>query len=513
MKFPKTILSEKWFFIFPLLIAIYPIIFFYANNVQELLLSQIFIPCAIALTTTAICWILLTFLIKDTLKAGMATTVFVVFFYSYGVLFSWVNSLNILSIRHWHFLPIVLFIAAYLGYFIYLIKTRDLLVNAAKILTVIVTMLLVLSLITVIPTEIEKTGVAHQKIISNEYQPTETQSHEYPDIYYIILDEYASTDTIKKLYNYDNGNFTDFLERAGFYITTDSKTPYPVTQWSIASSLNMDYNGKKIDPYVFMESINQNDPTLTDLTGMSNVQVFGRYSNNRVIKILRSYGYKIITFDNLYLEYPIAGLMDSDEHYIVTLQDNHFFDDFSWQLLQNSMMKPFLFFFNPNTDYNYYSKFRISTLYSLEELKKIPSQKGPKFIYVHILCPHSPFVFDQQGNEVDKANYLNWKDKKYYLDQYIFISEQTREIVSKIQSDSKGKAVIIIQSDHGPRASWAPVDQNLDIPLSEQLKIFNAYYLPSQNYGNFSENTSPVNSFRLVFNEIFGTKYELVDTN
>ena len=80
MKISKTILSENWFYIFPLLIAVYPVIFLYSNNVQELLLSQLYIPIAIALLITVIVWALLSFLIKDTLKAGIITTIFISLF-------------------------------------------------------------------------------------------------------------------------------------------------------------------------------------------------------------------------------------------------------------------------------------------------------------------------------------------------------------------------------------------------------------------------------------------------
>jgi hypothetical protein len=53
----------------------------------------------------------------------------------------------------------------------------------------------------------------------------------------------------------------------------------------------------------------------------------------------------------------------------------------------------------------------------------------------------------------------------------------------------------------------------LDIPVTEQAKIFNAYYLPAQDYSGFTNDTSPINSFRLVFNQLFRTNFELIDTS
>ena len=67
------------------------------------------------------------------------------------------------------------------------------------------------------------------------------KASELPDIYYIIFDAYASTSTLKEVYNYDNQNFNDFLTAKGFYVTSKSQTNYPLSFLSLASSLNMKY--------------------------------------------------------------------------------------------------------------------------------------------------------------------------------------------------------------------------------------------------------------------------------
>jgi hypothetical protein len=187
MKLSKKFFSDTWFFIFPLLIAIYPIIFLYSNNVQELLVSQIFVPITIALVATFIFWALLSFLLKDILKAGLITTIFIVFFFAYGLIFDWLVSLNLFTVKHRHILPILLFIAVYLGYFIYLIKSRELITNAAKILTVIVVLLLIMSIITIIPYDIKKMEYANRNAVSEKNllagnQSPVNQSSVYPDI-------------------------------------------------------------------------------------------------------------------------------------------------------------------------------------------------------------------------------------------------------------------------------------------------------------------------------------------
>jgi hypothetical protein len=64
---------------------------------------------------------------------------------------------------------------------------------------------------------------------------------------------------------------------------------------------------------------------------------------------------------------------------------------------------------------------------------------------------------------------------------------------------SNGKAIIIVQSDHGPGLVMKkPSDW-----YNERMRIFNAYYLPGQKAGLYPTIT-PVNTFRVLFRDYFG---------
>ena len=62
-----------------------------------------------------------------------------------------------------------------------------------------------------------------------------------PDVYYIILDAYASPETLKTQGNFDDKEFLDFLKSRGFYVVPKAASNYDRTPFSISSSLNMDY--------------------------------------------------------------------------------------------------------------------------------------------------------------------------------------------------------------------------------------------------------------------------------
>ena len=47
--------------------------------------------------------------------------------------------------------------------------------------------------------------------------------------------------------------------------------------------------------------------------------------------------------------------------------------------------------------------------------------------------------------------------------------------------------------------------------LFERMMILNAYHLPAVDYNLLYPSISPVNTFRLIFNQYFESEYELLD--
>ena len=69
--------------------------------------------------------------------------------------------------------------------------------------------------------------------------------------------------------------------------------------------------------------------------------------------------------------------------------------------------------------------------------------------YAHFINPHSPFVFDKNGEKTSLKNMYNWKDPDNYLNQYIYITSEIKKVIEILIK--KPNTLIIIQSDHGPR--------------------------------------------------------------
>jgi len=71
--------------------------------------------------------------------------------------------------------------------------------------------------------------------------------------------------------------------------------------------------------------------------------------------------------------------------------------------------------------------------------------------------------------------------------------------------------IIIIQSDHGMRhgkMNWDNPDKD---SLKKRLTNFQAYYFPDKGRDMLFEKSTPVNSFRILFNSYLGDNFELLE--
>ena len=152
-------------------------------------------------------------------------------------------------------------------------------------------------------------------------------------------------------------------------------------------------------------------------------------------------------------------------------------------------------------------RYRDRTELDLNSMKMLAHMAGPKFVFIHMVIPHPPFVFAPDGSPTDPslfmdANGIYSQDNYYkgYRNQVAYIDTQMEKAVTALLADSATPPIIIIQGDHAP---WLQTG-------SDQFKILNAYYLPG--YNNLLYPTiSPVNTFRLIFGTYLGADYPLLE--
>jgi hypothetical protein len=115
---------------------------------------------------------------------------------------------------------------------------------------------------------------------------------------------------------------------------------------------------------------------------------------------------------------------------------------------------------------------------------------------------------------LNDANYYirDHSQKNYiagYRRQIQHVNRLVIETLDAILQRSTAPPIIILQGDHGPGAylHWGSLENTFP---AERFGILNAYYFPDRDYSLLSPSISPVNSFRVLFNQFFGADYELL---
>lgn len=470
----------------PYLFAIWLVIVFYSENYIDISIVYIFLPIIIVALVCSVLLFIVSFVFNEIRYDALVVTPLICFLLSYGIFYEFISS-TFYRMRAF-IIPISIIIFAAL-LFIYSFKLLRLLsiksINAyTMLLNKVAVCLIVFSILQIAYFYYKYNNM--NVLTQQDYDITYRFPGSPPDIYYIVLDEYAGVDQMKTLFNYDNNAFVDKLKRMGFYVANNSQPKYPVTGLSLATSLNMEYPLSTSDNS--FSSIFMSISAGLEITRKSSVSDLLRH--NKVSNILKCNNYKYIHIGSWYYDTMFNNLADNNINYRGFNINNPLII-----VMANSSIIRLIF-----TD-RYFQ--RREVLNALVWLNKIVLLKGPKFVFAHIISPHSPFLFGPNGEVLPAAKKYGYNDIRVYLGQHIFITKRIQEVIEDIIANSKVPPIIILQSDHGVRFD------KLDEPSAN--KIFNAYLLPNNGKSKLYDSINPVNTFRLIFNYYFGAKYELLD--
>jgi len=475
---------------YPPLLAAFPVLFLYAYNISETSASQIWLPLVISVAASLVLWAVLSLILRSLAKAGLATAIFILFFFSYGHIYDALESAGVLSgtfVEHALLLPIMLFIWGYCVYFIGRAK-RDFRI-ATKIHNIVAVALIAINLFNIVSYQVKvaRLGDVTPQEMGGTTAASPAELNTLPDIYFIIVDEYAHLDTMKDWYDYDNSEFFNSLKDKGFFIASGSETQKMTSPLIIAQILNMEY----LDYEPWSEATYQ------------------KIAYGQVANFLKAQGYQYVAFGNDIARFTWEKYAkDNVDLYLVYYgyDSNSMVTEFVHILWNTTMLRPFYFYITGDI---YEHSYRGQTLYMLEKLQELPELEGPKFVFAHIICPHVPYVFGPNGEHIDTENWTNHADKQFYLGQYIFISAEIEKVIDVLLDESEIPPIIVLQSDHGMR----PIHHGIVIGENEWKKILNVMYLPGMDTEMLDEDISPVNTFRLIFNHYFDADYPLLEDN
>lgn len=477
----------------PLLIATFPILALLAQNMDWIPLSDAARALALSAVGAAgllgLSWLLL----RDLPRAGLITSLILLIFFSYGHLYGTLKAagLGASVARHRYLAPAAAVL--FLGGAVWILKSLRDAQPATRVLNLVSAALLVFPMISIVSYRVGSPAVAPQETQDLRLPAGQVS----PDIYYIVVDGYARQDTLQAVYELDNEPFLQALEEWGFYVARGARSNYAQTSLALASALNMDYVEALIP-----EQERGREP-LWDLI------------QDRVVRRqLEDLGYETVAFStglrgtewrdaDLYLSpATLDGLAGSNAFESMLSQTTAI-----RLVIDGAVALPHLV---PALDY-LYEAHRTRLLHTLDGLATLPPGDRPRLVFAHLILPHPPFVFSSEGQPLtpDAPFSLDFpsggSEQSYitgYREQVIFINRELERIVEAILAQSGRTPVIVIQADHGPDSNSGRQGY-----VQERMTILNALLLPGGTEAIYPHIT-PVNTFRVVFNQVFGGNYE-----
>jgi hypothetical protein len=481
----------------PFLLAAASVVSLLSVNKTEVIMLAGTRLLLVMLLLTLICYFINLGIFRNSHKAGLITSVVVLLFTSYGQVYNLLSSTESLTFlaRHRYLAGAHLVILAIAVVLIARLKKPAKLTWPANL---IIGIALAIPLAQVVfyyaKDSLDAKAARDSKEPVAAAEQVDVQN--LPDIYYIILDSYGREDALMNNYSFDNSDFIEELRARGFYVADCSRSNYAHTQLSLSSSLNMDY----LDNLGI--TLGADSPDLLRLKPL--------IKNSDVRQRLAEMGYKFVTFES---GYAFTEIQDADYKFksgsVMLLSP--YIEPFEYLYLENTA---FLFVINTQTDFmdHYFSKLmfpftdqvlRVQNVF--EKLPTVPEIPGAKFVFVHLEIPHHPFIFLPDGSvNPDSRYYPGIYDppmdllEKGYINQVEYVNAEMLPIIDEILAKSKNPPIILIQGDHG-------------LQVGERNLILNAYYLPDGGEDILYPSISPVNSFRVVFDEYFGADLPLLD--
>ena len=479
----------------PILVAIFPVLFLYSENLHLVQPIETIKPLLIGISVGLGVYLLPRLLFINKEQASAYACVLLLFFFSYSNIYYLAQSI-VADIRHRFVLLPWLFVV-----FISLLLVTAFRKKIEKFngfLRTAFTFLILFQFYQIYSKNNLNNKLPNQKMLSYltaqeiklDQNSNKIISKPKRDMYLLILDGYTGQKALKEYYNFNNKQF--YLELANRNFSTNQKSfcNYPHTIYSLTSTLNLRY----VDSAV-VGSVIKDYPNLIN-----------QLNHNFVFKFLKKQGYQIEFISPN--EWPTNHVQTADK-VLLTSKDK---EDFFYRSYINTA---FSLLTMHGVNLGNQENIRFTDKYIKNRLTSVPtafkltaakndSQK-PIFRFVHILSPHDPATFKPDGSPQEK----NIPERQGYLDDLKYINKKTIECIDQILENYKNKLqpIILIQSDHGWELKhWKP---RFDDRYKQcRGNIINLSYLPGlENKKNIQELT-PVNTFRFIFNEYFNTDFK-----
>jgi hypothetical protein len=478
----------------PILFALFPIVFVWSHNLRDdIPLSDIAGVTAIALISMLALYGLCRLVIRDRFRAGLTTTAvgFVVLTYGHVVQISQAvpgSGRELVLLLGYLVLAGALVTAA--------VSAGPRAGGATRVLNFVGLALVVVNLFPIVSAG--RFGFGSVRTAAFTIPDASLHAREIGrprDVYYVIFDRYGGAGPLRDLYGYDDEPFFEGLRARGFDVIDDAVANYPQTTHSLGSSLNMTY----LDDLAGQVGENSGDwrPLYASLDDFTASRAF------------KEMGYRYVHIGSWFR--PTAADQTADLNYIYDAPQ-----EFPGVFLRTTMI-PYI---APKLGIGHFEDLYLSeyhrVAFQFDALRSVQDDPSPTFTFAHLTLPHPPYVFDPEGNY--KPEGTPGTNAQLYLDQLTYTNTQITALVDDLLAGpDSSDPIVILQSDEGPHSPaqddfGEPFDsRTLDATeIERKLHILNAFYLPGLHDTGLYPTITPVNTFRLIFDDYYGADLPLL---
>jgi hypothetical protein len=296
-------------------------------------------------------------------------------------------------------------------------------------------------------------------------------------IFWIILDEHPSSLVLNEAWGYKDTTFQKGLESLGFTVYDSCVSNYNYTHFSIAATT-----------YGALLPING-----PQFINVQQENLLGeRICRSPVMTFFGKRGYKthnlsFYDFDfKKYFVYQGEIVNSSFVGMLISKFDN-----------QHAMSQVF------------YNREIVDSLCTLVNF--IPNNGQRIFVYAHVLMPHSPYLPLETKSTQNYNSLLDYENIEAFLCHVGYTDSLILHLLhnglDNLSPEQRESTIVILQADHGYRFLW---NSRKNLRLKYSFGILNAVLWPKNLKGNFYNGMSSVNTFRILFRDIWGLNIGLL---
>jgi len=316
------------------------------------------------------------------------------------------------------------------------------------------------------------------------------------DVWYLVFDRYAGSPALDELFGFDNGPFLDALRDRGFRVAEGATANYLKTAHSLASSLSME----ELDADALAAEASAPDDWAPLYRRLQAGHAVERFLHERGYRYLHLGLRRGATYFNGAAD--VNFLLGDTTEFSAVLADTTILIALRQQLHEG---------LPPGSE-----MYAEQTLFQLSELERIADAPGLNFVFAHVLLPHPPYAFNADGSRTTPEQRASRTDAEEYLEQLRYANDRILGLLDRLQSGPPSSwPIVVLAADEGPfperyardEAGFAWLEATPE-ELLRKFSILTAVSVPgvdpaALDAAGFSDRITPVNLFRVAFNAAF----------